>query len=79
MSREQQDNVGNIHFRTAKKYVFFDVETGEVKFTYGGVSKHDESDFLPKITKEDGSSFVLYELGMLVKETREDYNSANDH
>jgi hypothetical protein len=61
------------------KYVFFDVETGAVKFTYGGVSKYDDSDFLPRITKEDGSSIILYEMGMLVKETREDYNSASDH
>ena len=59
--------------------MFFDVETGEIKFTYGGVSKYDESDFLPRIKMEDGSSFVLYEIGMLVKETREDYNSENDH
>ena len=41
--------------------------------------KHDNDEFKPMMTREDGSSFVLYEMGMLVKETREDYNSASDH
>jgi hypothetical protein len=34
---------------------------------------------IPKILKEDGSSLIAYEIGMLVKETREDYVSETDH
>ena len=38
MTKEQQETIGNIGYRVAKKYVFFDAETGKVRFTYGGVS-----------------------------------------
>lgn len=31
------------------------------------------------LTKEDGTQFEAYELGLLVKETREDYKGKADH
>lgn len=31
------------------------------------------------LTKEDGTQFEAYELGLLVKETREDYKGEADH
>jgi len=78
MTVEQQEIIGNIGFRLAKKYVFFDVLTGAIRFTYGGVSKYG-SDMIPRIQLNDGSSLVAYELGMTVKETREDFRNENDH
>lgn len=32
-------DISNIQVRTAKKYVYFDSETGAVKFEYGGVAQ----------------------------------------
>jgi hypothetical protein len=34
-------DISNINVRTAKKYVYFDVATGAVKFEYGGVADYD--------------------------------------
>ena len=79
MTREQQEDVGNIGFRLAKKHVFFDVETGAIRFTYGGVPKYNDSDMIPRIQLNDGSSMVAYEIGMKVKEIREDFINENDH
>ena len=42
-----------------------------MKFEYGGVFQYGD-DYLPKLTKPDGTTLIAYELGILVKEIRED-------
>jgi hypothetical protein len=34
-------DISNTEVRTAKKYVYFDSETGDIKFEYGGVLSED--------------------------------------
>lgn len=52
--------------RKAKKYVFFDIFTGQIMFEYGGV----QNQMMAK-TKA-GQEVPIYELGCLVKEIREE-------
>ena len=51
--------------RKGRKYVFFEVETGEVKFEYGGVH-------VPlAVTNVNQETVQIYELGLRIKEIRE--------
>ena len=51
--------------RKARRYVFFDVETGEVRLNYGGV--HEPL----KVTNVNNEDVEVYELGLRIKEIRE--------
>jgi len=51
--------------RKARKYVYFDLTTGDLVFEYGGVHKPK------KITNQNGKEVDMYELGIRVKECRE--------
>ena len=53
IDNEYEKKIGNTTYRVARKHVFFDVETGEVKFTYGGIAQYDVQDMLPKIKPQD--------------------------
>lgn len=52
--------------RKAKKYVFFDVNTGNIMFEYGGTQTHFTTN------NNSGNKINVYELGCLVKEIREE-------
>jgi len=51
--------------RKARRYVFFDVETGEIRLNYGGV--HEPL----KVTNVNNENVEVYELGLRIKEIRE--------
>ena len=52
--------------RKARKYVFFEVGTGNVVFDYGGV----KTQFRTK--SSNGNEIEVYEMGCLIKEIREE-------
>lgn len=52
--------------RKGRKYVFFDIENGELVFEYGGIQT--PSNF----KTQNGQEVPIYELGCLVKEIREE-------
>ena len=52
--------------RKAKKYVFFNASNGRVVFEYGGVKSPID------VTNQNGKLVQIFELGMLIKEVRED-------
>lgn len=56
-----------IEFRKAKKYVFFDAQTGEIVLTYGGVSSVDIF-----MKGRDDNKVQIYLLDMVIKEIREE-------
>ena len=53
--------------RMARKYVYFDVETGYVAFEYGGVRPCHEKE-KRKVRNMDGELVEAFELGILIKE-----------
>lgn len=63
-----QQSIGNRNApRKAKKYVFFEVKTGNVVFEYGGIQAPFTISRGPL-----GEDVQIYELGCLVKEIREE-------
>lgn len=52
--------------RKARKHVFFNINTGNIVFEYGGIQTPIET------TNSSGKTIKVYELGCLVKEIREE-------
>lgn len=52
--------------RKARRYVFFEVATGQIVFDYGGVKKQF------KTKNSNGNEIEVYEMGCLIKEIREE-------
>lgn len=66
-SPRSAEDIGNRELpRKAKKYVFFNVANGNLMFEYGGIQS-------PVTFKNpSGEDVIIYELGCLVKEIREE-------
>ena len=64
---EGEQSTGNRDsLRKARKYVFFDIENGDLVFEYGGIQ--DPANF----KTQNGQEVPIYELGCLIKEIREE-------
>lgn len=62
--------------KKARKYVIFDAKSGEVKFEYGGVKEFLEvtlnQEEVPSEISGEERKITIYDLGLLVKEIREE-------